>query len=212
MSTFERMVQGDPAQSFALYQWNMRISSAFLLPLHVCEITVRNAVAEALTRQHGERWPWQPGWQSSLPGGGASGYNARDELRRAAAMCNSASSVVATLRFAFWQHMFTRRFDRSLWHPALHQILPGARSIGPVPLVRSGLHADLQQVRLLRNRIAHHEPVFTRDLEGELDILCRIVGLRCPHVAQWMRHVEQVTPLLLQCPVILPQRLAPPVS
>lgn len=198
MRTFERASGTAQSSPLTLYQWNMHISGAFLLPLHVCEVVIRNAVAEALEHQHGPRWPWQSGFVSSLPGGGATTYNARTELQRAASSHCSTSSVVAALRFAFWQHMFTQRFDHALWRPTLHHVLPGAAVAGPIHLVRAGLHADLQRVRLLRNRIAHHEPVFMRDLANDLDTLARVVGMRCPEVQAWMQREEAVTRLLQQ--------------
>lgn len=200
MRTFERAIGAAPVHPFALYQWNLRISCAFLLPLHVCEVVIRNAVAEALEQQHGARWPWQRGFYSSLPSGGPASYNARAELQQASARFASTSSVVAALRFAFWQHMFTQRFDAGLWRPTLHRVLPGAGHLGPPHVVRATLHADLQGVRLLRNRIAHHEPVFTRDLGEDLATITRVVAMRCPEVVRWMDREETVTPLLLQRP------------
>ncbi|WP_448132876.1 hypothetical protein [Stenotrophomonas rhizophila] len=200
MRTFERAIGSAAVHPFTLYQWNLRISGAFLLPLHVCEVVIRNAVAEALEQQHGERWPWQRGFYSSLPGSGSDGYNARAELQRATARFPTTSSVIAALRFAFWQHMFTQRFDAGLWRPTLHRVLPGAGQLGPPHGVRATLHADLQRVRTLRNRIAHHEPVFMRDLGEDFATITKLVGLRCPDVVRWMDRVETVTPLLLQRP------------
>lgn len=200
MRTFELAAAASPVHPFALYHWNMRVSAALLLPLHVCEVVIRNAVADALALQHGAHWPWQPGLQASLPSGRA-GYNARDELHRAAAACPSTPAVVAALRFAFWQHMFTQRFDRSLWRPSLHRVMPGTNTLGPVHSARAVLHADLQRVRMLRNRIAHHEPIFMRDLDEDLATITRLVRMRCTQVEQWMRQEETVTALLLQRPV-----------
>lgn len=199
MRTFECAVASAVIHPLALYHWNMRISAAFLLPLHVCEVVIRNAVAEALEQQHGVRWPWQEGLHASLPGSAGS-YNARDELRHAAARCTSTPSVVATLRFAFWQQLFTQRFDHGLWRLALPRVLPGSSRIGPPHIARTHLHTALQRIRLLRNRIAHHEPIFTRDLADDLATIARIVTLRCPEVERWMRHSETVTALLRQRP------------
>ncbi|WP_422509428.1 hypothetical protein [Stenotrophomonas sp. GZD-301] len=200
MGTFERAASAAPVHPFALYLWNMRVSAALLLPLHVCEVVLRNAIADALALQHGPHWPWRPGLRASLPGG-ASGYNAREELSRAAAGCSSTPSVVSTLRFAFWQNMFTQRFDRSLWRPTLHRVMPGTAALGAVHIARAALHADVQRVRLLRNRIAHHEPVFMRDLGEDLATMGRIVRLRCAQVDQWMQRQETVTQLLHQRPI-----------
>lgn len=55
MTTYEGAVARAQlrAHPFELYRWNMRVSGAFLLPLHTCEVVTRNAVAEAVAQQHG---------------------------------------------------------------------------------------------------------------------------------------------------------------
>lgn len=53
--------------AIALYSWNAQISAAFIYPLHMCEVVIRNAVSEALTVAHGPRWPWDQGFLLSLP-------------------------------------------------------------------------------------------------------------------------------------------------
>lgn len=64
--------------------------------------------------------------------------------------------VVAELTFAFWRYLESSRYDRSLWRPALRHAFPG-RSRRAVATVLHPLH-------LLRNRIAHHEPIHHLDL------------------------------------------------
>ncbi|WP_167390360.1 hypothetical protein [Stenotrophomonas bentonitica] len=202
MTTYEGAVAHARLRThpFELYRWNMRVSGAFLLPLHTCEVVIRNAVAEAVAQQHGALWPWQEGFRTSLPGGTAR-YNAREELRRAASKHTSTAGVIASLRFAFWQHLFTQRFDRTLWSKTLRRVLPGADPDVPGHLVRAQLHGNLEQVRQLRNRIAHHEPIFARDLALDLATIGRIVQMRCAHIERWMNRHESVTSLLKRRPV-----------
>lgn len=201
MTTYERAVTLGQlsAHPFELYRWNMRVSGAFMLPLHTCEVIVRNEVAEALLQRHGPLWPWQEGFRASLPGGAAR-YNARDELLRAASRHASTAAVIASLRFAFWQHLFTQRFDQTLWATTLKDVFPGAEPAMPRHLLRARMHADLEQIRQLRNRIAHHEPIFARDLALDLVTIGRIVQMRCTDVERWMTRNESVTSLLKQRP------------
>ena len=199
MQTYEAAASLAPCRihPFELYPWNMQVSGAFMLPLHTCEIITRNAVAEALSLRHGPSWPWQESFRLSLPSS-TGGFNARDELRRAASGCSSTASVVAGLRFAFWQQMFTQRFDQSLWAKTMRTVLPG--SPDPAHRTRARAFTDLERVRQLRNRIAHHEPIFGRDLDEDLMTIARVVGLRCPHVGQWMRNHETVSEVLRRRP------------
>lgn len=62
--------------------------------------------------------------------------------------------VVAELNFGFWPNLVSSRFDK-FWLPCLHRAFPFAT----VP--RRVIHGRLDTIRLLRNRIAHHERVLT---------------------------------------------------
>src|ERR1700683_2054834 len=85
ISTFETSVKSvDDADSraLALYAWNARISAALLAPLHVCEVVIRNAVSDAVEKVYGPRWPWQIGFEQSLPSP-RTGYNPQRDLHNA---------------------------------------------------------------------------------------------------------------------------------
>lgn len=48
--------RADITQALALYQWNAQISAAFMFPLHVYEICIRNAAANAIAHFYGPDW------------------------------------------------------------------------------------------------------------------------------------------------------------
>ena len=50
MSTYEAATAATPqlAGALALYAWNAQVSAALMAPLHICEVVIRNAVADAL--------------------------------------------------------------------------------------------------------------------------------------------------------------------
>ena len=52
------------------------------------------------------------------------------------------------------------------------------------------------QVRGLRNRIAHHEPIFARDLVGDYTAILEIIGFRCIATAAWLNRSQNVFNLL----------------
>src|SRR3546814_12603316 len=57
----------DREKALALYEWNLDLSSALIVPLQVCEVAVRNGIAEAIEHVHGANWPWNNGFIRSLP-------------------------------------------------------------------------------------------------------------------------------------------------
>lgn len=168
-----------------LYAWNARVAGAMLAPLHLCEIAIRNAVAEALEIVHGPRWPWIRGFEVSLPNPGK-GYLQRQDLNLTRSRAQTTDRVVVELKFAFWESMFTSRHDNRIWSPHLFTVLPNLASSLAVPTHRLQLAADLKAIRLLRNRIAHHEPIFVRNLADDLAKAHALVDARCPATAAWL--------------------------
>ena len=66
----------------------------------------------------------------------------------------TADYVVSELSFTFWVALFANVYDQTLWRTDLHRIFT------PRTKNRHGLHDSLDRLRNLRNRIAHHEPIF----------------------------------------------------
>lgn len=201
LGTYLAAADHDADRALDLYQWNARASAALMLPIHLAEVSTRNAVDEALTRVYGPGWPWSNGFVRSLPAPRGRAYNPRRDLARAAAGEQSTGKVVAELRFAFWQSMFTARHDQHLWQRHLPELFPCSRAGASTASVRATIHRDLGTVRQVRNRIAHHEPVFTRDLAADLAVMTGLVALRSRAAGRWLRRIEGVTELIAGKPV-----------
>ncbi len=199
MSTYLAAAGGDVALALELYGWNARISSALMVPAHFGEVVTRNAVSDALADLYGERWPWSPGFTASLPSP-RTGYCPQHDLRATRARHATPGKVIAELKFAFWQSMFTARHDQRLWEPRIRSLFPNAGDGNPADL-RFRIYQDLEAIRKLRNRIAHHEPIFVRDLADDLRKMLDLVQLRSRSAAEWVRAMEEVGELLAQRPV-----------
>lgn len=85
MATYEQAIVAEadylPVAALELYDWNAQVSGAFMAPLHICEVVMRNTVSDALTAVYGARWPSSPVFETSLPAP-HSGYNPRRDLQR----------------------------------------------------------------------------------------------------------------------------------
>ena len=182
-----------------LYAWNSAVSAAFLTPLHICEVVIRNAVSDALESIYGERWPWSPVFLRSLPDPQYA-YSPRRVLLSATRTLLSTGKAIPELNFVFWQNMFTSRHDKRIWDAHLLNILPGLEPLAPVSESRLSIYNDLQQIRLLRNRIAHHEPIFKRDLSNDYARILTLIRYRCPITADWLERNQQVTTVLTSKP------------
>ena len=184
-----------------LYSWNSEVSAALLTPLHLCEVVIRNAVADALEHTYEERWPWLQGFIQSLPDPTRT-YSPRRDLQNATRSARTTGKVIPELNFVFWQNMFTSRHDNRIWNKQLHSVLPNLDKQIPISDSRESIYNDLQQIRMLRNRIAHHEPIFKRALHDDYSKIITLIRYRCPITAEWLDNNQQVTAVLASNPIL----------
>jgi hypothetical protein len=168
---------GDTHNGLRLYTWNSEISGAFYESLHYVEIGLRNAMDRQLTRWaivQGARRPWYLEPAINL----TPSTRRRITVARANATQGRTveihGKVVAELTFGFWWSLLADEYNRRLWQPCLRGAFDGS-------VRRAHLHSELNELRLLRNRIAHHEPIHRLDLgkvyERMVDVAERISPL-----------------------------------
>jgi hypothetical protein len=198
MGTYEAAIgitgDGNPA-ALTLYAWNAQVSGALLAPLHICEVVMRNAVSDALTHMYGKDWPWSPGFVQSLPLPNT-GYSQRKDLQNACRNASTTGKVIPELKFVFWQKMFTSRHEQRLWKAYLTRVLPNVDMTKSLRQQRQGIYDDLEQIRMLRNRIAHHEPIFTRNLANDFQKIVSLVEIKCKVTANWMINNQQALAII----------------
>lgn len=186
-------------QALDLYAWNAQISAAFMHPLHICEVVVRNGVANAIEAVYGPNWPWSQGFLQSLPNSPKN--NLQRELQSARNGQTSAGKVIPELKFSFWQKMFTSRHDQRLWLPHLRNNFPNFPASMADKDCRDWMFKSLGNIRALRNRIAHHEPIFARNLSDDYTVITEVIAHRCNETANWMNGHQQVSSLLAKPPL-----------
>ena len=198
LSTFEAATVSVGDESLAaleLYAWNARLSASLLAPLHICEVVIRNAVSDALASVYGTNWPWSAVFERSLSNPPV-GYSPRKDLQNSRKGAVTTGKVIPELKFVFWQRVFTGRHDVRLWNTHLRRVLPNLDSAKSVGQLRQDIYQDIEQIRSLRNRIAHHEPIFKRDLSNDVQKLVTLVEFKCPLTAGWMMCNQQATAIL----------------
>lgn len=181
-------------QALELYLWNSQVSSALMTPISLCEVVIRNAVDDALRALHGPSWPWEVGFYLSLP------LKGRDTLEKARRGQPTTGKVIAELSFGFWENMFVRAFDDALWNPYLATVLPHLPPSMTVQQARGHLRHELDKLRRLRNRIAHHEPLLTLDVEQVIKDIEALIGYRCTDTAAWMVQTNNLAALVMSRP------------
>ncbi|GAA0589900.1 Abi family protein [Caenispirillum bisanense] len=193
--------QGNRKAAVHLYTWNTAVSAAFYGPLQGLEIALRNAMHRHLSAVYGTDWYDNPA--AGLDQGATKQIaDAKNKLKGKYTV--DAPHIVASLSFGFWVALLGRggKFDQSeskanyemtLWRPALR-----AAFTTEAPLKRRDAHEPLDYLRTLRNRIAHHEPIFERHLEKDHDGILQITGWLSPSSRDWIAHHSRVPALLRQ--------------
>jgi len=198
--TYEQACGGvGDERSADLYIWNAQVSAALMVPLHICEVTIRNAAAAALESKYGVDWPWSRAFITSLPNP-STGYSPCADLIKVGKAEKTTGKVIPELKFVFWEKLFTKRHDERLWSPHLRAVLPGVDAVSPIKAIRLNIGQELGRIRLLRNRIAHHEPIFTRNLTDDFNKICYLVSLRCAVTRDWMVNNQSVLDLISRKP------------
>lgn len=101
------------------YAWNTAASAAFYGPLQALEVTLRNAVHDAMSAHHGARWFDDP--LVLRPAEGRMVDEATTRLR-ALGKQPSPGRIVAELSYGFRVGLFANAYDTSLWRTDLHRI------------------------------------------------------------------------------------------
>jgi hypothetical protein len=153
-------------EKIANYLWNLALCEAMYPALHGLEVTVRNAVFRAgATAFSGIATRHVPCWLDAdpplvHPADQPMLLAAKGRLRERG-LALEPGRLVAELRFGFWTALFDVRYEHNkvLWPRLL-----GEGLLDPLSprSMRSRKHVSplLNRMRLLRNRVFHHEPIW----------------------------------------------------
>lgn len=190
-TTYLNASGGNADDALRLYAFNIAASGSLLGPLQTLEVALRNALHDRLCGQWG-RTDWWSAPDINLTHVHQSMI--REAIDRGGAAAAPAGKVVAELPFGFWVGLLGRggrnRYEMRLWWPALRNAFPHFKGS------RKDLHQDLDYLRTLRNRVAHHEPVFRRHLSADAASIERLVGYICPTTALWLQDHSRVNHVL----------------
>lgn len=202
LNTYVQAVQSqDLEEAIRLYRWNVALSAGFYGMLQGLEVTVRNAMHKRLAARYGPNW-YDNQCIGLDTGGLRRVQNAKTELSNKGFNRPTSSRVVAGLSFGFWVSLLgpgghiagsrqKANYEMTIWRPALRRAFPHARSLN-----RKNAHAALETLRILRNRIAHHEPIFRRQHEADYRLILEVTGWISPTMSHWLDRHSRVRKIL----------------
>jgi len=150
----------DDMDIIGAYHWNLLISQTLYPFIHSIEIALRNSIHQAASQKFETEF-----WFEKVVINGKSKSmldDTKNDLYRKFGQV-SASDIVAGLTFGFWtnllkQKTYTDQFNpHRLWPDLISSVFPYyARGQDD----RKNISNRFEEIRLIRNRLFHHEPIW----------------------------------------------------
>ena len=192
------------AETYGRYLWNLALCESLYPSLQGLEVALRNALHEAASARYGTPW-WFDGGRSPVSVRGYQNHRGRGgvwvhtgdawKVESAKAQLRQAGKpvqpgrIIAELTFGFWTALFNRHYvNEGLWPALLAPVFPALTTGRTIGVVRP----RLEEVRRLRNRVFHHEPVWQdADLQAKHGRILEALGWICPDTARLVRSVDR---------------------
>jgi hypothetical protein len=196
LAPYFQATQGSHEGALELYKWNIEISGAFYEALSIAEVGLRNALHTQLTTFHGARPDyWYDNQQGLFNGGALSDISLARKRASRSGRVETPGRVVAELNFGFWKYILAKRYETTLWTPCLRHGFPGLANQH-----RTVVFDAVAELHSLRNRIAHHEPIYNRDLTQDLLATYRLIEWVSPETREWAVSFSRIQKCLLAAP------------
>jgi len=201
-AVYVRTCNGDRTRAIMLYQWNAATSQAFGGDLGHLEVALRNAYDTAITTRWGDSQHWlldpgspvrRPLIRHGIDHNGRRRAQIAEACDRAGGPAATPGKIIAELPFGFWRFLSSASRQSSLWMPYL-------RFAYPKGTARAAIDHAVAELNHLRNRIAHHEQLLTRDLSTDHAQLLQVVDLLSPQLAVLIRGTTTVPKHLCRRP------------
>ena len=159
----------DTRKTMTLYRLNLNLSQEVFTLLSCFEVAIRNAIDRVLTERFGNNWLRD----AVLDGGMFDVASCRDRAKIIKKAYHrllrdgsySHPKLLAEMEFGVWKYMFAKPQYRAVGRSLLAIFPNKPRSSAENKYNNSFIFNELDGINILRNRIAHHEPIcFARRL------------------------------------------------
>lgn len=209
------------AHAAQLYRWNLAMSGALHESLTIVEVVLRNAMNRELKiwnlGRSGATQEWvkypaaplvhllNPGQKSTFTSAHSRALESRSLRSIGHRRYNAPithDDLVANITFGTWRNLLPHRLQdgtigpprkRAMWTHALSHAFPNHPHA-------TAVHYWVSQVRTLRNRVAHAEPLLDCDFAGYHRVATRLLRAVDTDAGQWHSGVSRVPEIAAQRP------------
>jgi len=186
------IAENNMMKAIKLYEFNIKISESFYPALHNLEISLRNKFYSQLSKTHGPRW--------LLNNKLLSGTNGREivNINKINDICLKqkdfdANVIISNLSLGFWTSLLYPNYELAFWRGCLRDIFPTNQKV-----IRSDIHKKLENIKSLRNRLAHHELILKNGIETCHSQIYEIMEYLAPETAKWTKTALDRFPDVLE--------------
>lgn len=194
LSTYLSACSGDWDKALMLYSWNVELSGALFEAIAIVEVVVRNEFDVHLA-------DWSQALGTDWMDGAPLDAKGREDIAKARSRAYknpTHGQVIAQLSFGFWKFLATKRYLHSIWLPAMHGSFPNLAGLPGDR--RISVEQSIDRVWFLRNRIGHHEPIFSRDISRDLQAMSLLLDWICEETSAWASGLRRVDDVLARRP------------
>lgn len=181
---------GDNNKAALAYSHNLMLSEAMVPALNVLEIALRNGIHQRLTALYG-----RPDWWTIWPGNQDFNWQCGEVSKAIAKLVRrkepqTPDKIVAELTFGFWCSLFNSKLQTHLWKDLR---LVFARC-PKQQRQRHKVSTLLNQIRDLRNRVFHHEPLLwlSPSLSGQHSLTLQAIAWLDPQLVAWLGQHDRL--------------------
>ena len=168
LSSYLNFANNDEEKAYHLYLYNLEISQILYHNIHWLEIILRNAINQQLIKTEGDNW-----YESDFLGRAEEKqiseifqrHEEKQEKRNKRGLPYQGlnnTKIIGEINFGFWNGLFKPYYEKLWRHELRHIFLTNER------LLCSNIYRQLSSIRIIRNRIAHHEPILRVQISKNL--------------------------------------------
>jgi hypothetical protein len=182
LNRYLAMGHGDRKKAIQFYEMNNVVSESLFGVIRGLEVCVRNSYHQVFMKACHNREDWYNHFFTQFQSWEQDSINKVRKGLHDRKVKETPPRMVALLGFGFWCGLTSKSYDACFWVPFLYKAYPNKK------LGRRDVSDRLEKIRLLRNRIAHHQSILDHDLSQEHKDILETIGWICPHTMKWVEH------------------------
>jgi len=185
LSPYKIRAKNNLEKALDFYIWNTQVGQALYAPLQTLEVAMRNSINRELVAKFSDKW-----YENKTPV--LFDEKQFEKITSAIKRYDKGGPVplnhiVSDLSFGFWSNLIDHKMYDELWKQSLHKAFPNR----PKGTKRSNAAIPCTRLNTLRNRIAHHEAIFNRDLQTDYDLIIELTAWICPLTSSWSKSATE---------------------